>query len=488
MSVKVDREERPDVDAVYMAATQAMTGPGRLADDRVPDPGPGAVLLRHLLPAATPAARHAGRSRRGARQAVAGAGSSGRDDGRRRTGERTAGRWRERRVTAGAAAIGAAEAWPTLRQAAVVGLAAGLRRGPRRLRRGAQVPAVDGAGVPAAARRARRAGDAHGRAGRWPRGRCEAMARGGIYDQLGGGFARYSVDARLGRAALREDALRQRPAGPGLRALWRLTGDELAPAGGRGDLRLDDGRAAAPPRAASPRRWTPTARARRARSTSGRPAELTEVLGPDDGACAAELFGVTAAGTFEHGASVAAAAAPTRHDAGALRPRSAPRCSRPGRAGSGPAGTTRSSRPGTAWPSRRWPRPGCCSAEPGFVDAARDAADAAGRRAPGRTAGCARTSRDGVAGRQRRGAGGLRQRRRRPPRPVRGDRRGALGRRCAGQLLETALDRFARRRRRLLRHRRRRRAADLPPRRPRRRTPARRAPSPWPGRCSATPR
>ena len=24
---------------------------------------------------------------------------------------------------------------------------------------------------------------------------CEAMARGGIYDQLGGGFARYSVDA-----------------------------------------------------------------------------------------------------------------------------------------------------------------------------------------------------------------------------------------------------------------------------------------------------
>src|SRR6202030_3505480 len=26
-------------------------------------------------------------------------------------------------------------------------------------------------------------------------GTCEAMARGGLYDQLGGGFARYSVDA-----------------------------------------------------------------------------------------------------------------------------------------------------------------------------------------------------------------------------------------------------------------------------------------------------
>ena len=28
VSVKVDREERPDVDAVYMEAVQAMTGPG----------------------------------------------------------------------------------------------------------------------------------------------------------------------------------------------------------------------------------------------------------------------------------------------------------------------------------------------------------------------------------------------------------------------------------------------------------------------------
>ena len=50
--VKVDREERPDVDAVYMAATQAMTGVRRLADDGVHDADGGAVLLRHLLPAA----------------------------------------------------------------------------------------------------------------------------------------------------------------------------------------------------------------------------------------------------------------------------------------------------------------------------------------------------------------------------------------------------------------------------------------------------
>ena len=36
------------------------------------------------------------------------------------------------------------------------------------------------------------------------------MAEGGIYDQVGGGFARYSVDARVGDPAFREDALRQR--------------------------------------------------------------------------------------------------------------------------------------------------------------------------------------------------------------------------------------------------------------------------------------
>ena len=44
------------------------------------------------------------------------------------------------------------------------------------------------------------------------------MAEGGIYDQLGGGFCRYSVDQLLDDPALREDALRQRAAA---RALQR---------------------------------------------------------------------------------------------------------------------------------------------------------------------------------------------------------------------------------------------------------------------------
>ena len=34
------------------------------------------------------------------------------------------------------------------------------------------------------------------------------MARGGIYDQIGGGFARYSVDNKLESPAFRKNAIR----------------------------------------------------------------------------------------------------------------------------------------------------------------------------------------------------------------------------------------------------------------------------------------
>ena len=54
VSIKVDREERPDLDDIYMAAVQAMTGTRRLADERVPHARPAAVLRRHLLPARRP--------------------------------------------------------------------------------------------------------------------------------------------------------------------------------------------------------------------------------------------------------------------------------------------------------------------------------------------------------------------------------------------------------------------------------------------------
>ena len=109
---------------------------------------------------------------------------------------------------------------------------------------------------------------------------------------------------RLGGAALREDALRQRAAGPGLRA--PVAADRLAarPPDRRADLRLDG------PGAAH-RRGRAGLRAGRRQRGRGR-----QVLRLDPGAADArarpgrtarsrpELFEVTAAGTFERGPSV----------------------------------------------------------------------------------------------------------------------------------------------------------------------------------------
>ncbi|ANE79482.1 hypothetical protein A7U43_09215 [Mycobacterium adipatum] len=128
-----------------------------------------------------------------------------------------------------------------------------------------------------------------------------AMARGGIYDQLAGGFARYSVDASWVvphfEKMLYDNALLLR-----FYAHWaRVTGNPLARriadetarflidglgAGGMFTSSLDadsdgvEGLTYA---------WTP--------------AQLRDVLG-DDTDWAAALFGVTASGTFERGSSV----------------------------------------------------------------------------------------------------------------------------------------------------------------------------------------
>ena len=51
VSIKVDREERPDVDAVYMEAVQAITGSGGWPMSVFLTPDRPALFRRHLLPA-----------------------------------------------------------------------------------------------------------------------------------------------------------------------------------------------------------------------------------------------------------------------------------------------------------------------------------------------------------------------------------------------------------------------------------------------------
>jgi hypothetical protein len=134
-------------------------------------------------------------------------------------------------------------------------------------------------------------------------GTCSAMARGGLYDQLGGGFARYSTDASWVvphfEKMLYDNALLARV----YLSLWRATGSEL-------------GRRVAAETCAWMVGELGTTRGGLAASldadTEGaegkfyvwRPAELDAVLGPEDGEFAAAVFGVTSGGTFEDGASV----------------------------------------------------------------------------------------------------------------------------------------------------------------------------------------
>jgi hypothetical protein len=130
---------------------------------------------------------------------------------------------------------------------------------------------------------------------------CEAMARGGLYDQLAGGFARYSVDDAWVvphfEKMLYDNALLLRV----YLHWWRLTGSPLAERIARetADFLLRDLR--------TPQDGFASALDADTDGIEGltyvwTPAELREVLG-DDAEAAAAIFEVTDDGTFEHGAS-----------------------------------------------------------------------------------------------------------------------------------------------------------------------------------------
>ncbi len=131
---------------------------------------------------------------------------------------------------------------------------------------------------------------------------CAAMARGGIYDQLAGGFARYSVDSAWvvphfekmlydNALLLRVYAHLARRTASGLaRRIAGQTADFLLRDLTDKDMLISSLDADADGREGATYVWTPR--------------ELRDVLGDDDGRWAAGVFSVTDTGTFEDGASV----------------------------------------------------------------------------------------------------------------------------------------------------------------------------------------
>ncbi|QZA08785.1 thioredoxin domain-containing protein [Mycolicibacter heraklionensis] len=283
--IKVDREERPDIDAIYMTATQALTGRGGwpmtcfLTPDGRPFycgtyyPKDAFLNLLSAITATWSERRHeveeaSDNIAAELRSMAAGLPGGGPPVDAMLCDAAVAAVLRDEDVVHGG--FGGAPKFPP---------SALLETLLRHHERTATRPALD----------------AVERAG-------AAMARGGIYDQLAGGFARYSVDNAWVvphfEKMLYDNALLLRAC-----AHWaRRTGDPLAARVTAQTARflrdeLSDGGmfissldADADGQEGLTYVWTPE--------------QLTEVLGADDGAWAAEVFGVTASGTFESGTSV----------------------------------------------------------------------------------------------------------------------------------------------------------------------------------------
>jgi uncharacterized protein len=285
VAIKVDREERPDVDAVYMTATQAMTGQGGwpMTVFATPDGEPfycGTYFPRDNFVRLLQAVSDTWHEQRDAvlqqGRTLAGA------IGQAATGER-----RTAPITADL--LDAAAEQLAREYDETHGGFGGEPKFPPHMNLLFLLRHHERTGDPGSLEIVRHT--------------AEAMARGGMYDQVAGGFARYSVDATWTvphfEKMLYDNALLLRV----YTYLWRLTGDALAAriAGDVArflvrDLSTVEGGFASALDAdtggveGATYVWTP--------------AQLREALGDSDGAWAADLFAVTERGSFEHGTSV----------------------------------------------------------------------------------------------------------------------------------------------------------------------------------------
>ncbi|OAR24538.1 hypothetical protein A8W25_19300 [Streptomyces sp. ERV7] len=297
VNVKVDREERPDVDAVYMEAVQAATGQGGWPMTVFLTPDAEPFYFGTYFP---PEPRHGMPSFPQVLEGVRAAWT----DRREEVGEVAAKVVRdlsERELVYGG---GAGVPGEEELAAALLGLTrdyderhGGFGGAPKfppsmtlefLLRHHARTGA-EGA--------LQMAADA-----------CERMARGGIYDQLGGGFARYSVDREWVvphfEKMLYDNALLCRV----YAHLWRATGSELARrvALETADFMVRELRTAEGGYASALDADSDDGSGRHVEGAFyvWTPAQLAEALGEKDGQAAARHFGVTEEGTFEEGASV----------------------------------------------------------------------------------------------------------------------------------------------------------------------------------------
>ncbi|MEV5931579.1 thioredoxin domain-containing protein [Streptomyces sp. NPDC052079] len=296
VNVKVDREERPDVDAVYMEAVQAATGQGGWPMSVFMTPDGEPFYFGTYFP---PEPRHGMPSFRQLLQGVHQAWTERRDEVTDVAGK-IARDLAERELSYGDDRV------PGEQELAQALLGLTREYDPQRGGFGGAPKFPPSMVIEFLLRHHARTG-AEG-ALQMAADTCERMARGGIYDQLGGGFARYSVDRDWVvphfEKMLYDNALLCRV----YAHLWRATGSEPArrvaletadfmvrelrtPEGGFAsalDADSDDG----------------TGRHVEGAYYVWTPAQLREVLGEDDAELAARYFGVTEEGTFEEGASV----------------------------------------------------------------------------------------------------------------------------------------------------------------------------------------
>jgi uncharacterized protein len=299
VSIKVDREERPDVDSVYMMATQALTGQG------------GWPMTVFMTPDKEPFFAGTYFPRAQFQRLVLGVAQAWQEDRSQVRSQATqiAAALAERAAVVLAQPVDAAglQADPASGLEAVSQAAVAVLAGEFDAGRGGfgGAPKFPPSMVLEFLLRhsERAAGPDAEQALVMAEATVDAMARGGMYDQLAGGFARYSVDADWVvphfEKMLYDNALLARV----YAHLWRRTGSTLARRVAEetcdwlmSELRTAEGGFASALDADSDGVegafyvWTP--------------AQLTAELGAEDGGYAAGVFGVTDRGTFEHGTSV----------------------------------------------------------------------------------------------------------------------------------------------------------------------------------------